>query len=214
MTTSFKNILDFLKRDFWLVFRNSVLLTSFYLFIIPVIRGIANLDHIQSAKCFSQSAAFVGILILVPIIRYELEISIKEVICTKTWSYLRSVVVRLCCGFAIISVLIIGFAWIMKNNNCTFSFWTYVFSTILYAGFMGIVGILFSQMAGSVIVGYLTSLGYWSLCQLEIIAENNVFYLFPIVSGNFEMRKLIALILILAILIGGIVVSIKFDYQV
>lgn len=207
MTTSFKNILDFLKRDFWLVFRNSLLLTSFYLFIIPVIRGISNLDNIQSAQCFSQSVAFVGIIILVPVIRHELEISIKEVICTKTWPYLRTVVVRLCCGFAIISVIIIGFALIMKNNNCTFSFWTYVFSSILYAGFMGIVGILFSQMGGSVIVGYLISLGYWSLCQLQIIAESNVLYLFPIVSGNFEIQKLITLILILAILIGGLVLS-------
>lgn len=207
MTTSFKNILDFLKRDFWLVFRNSLLLTSFYLFIIPVIRGISNLDNIQSAQCFSQSVAFVGIIILVPVIRHELEISIKEVICTKTWPYLRTVVVRLCCGFAIISVIIIGFALIMKNNNCTFSFWTYVFSSILYAGFMGIVGILFSQMGGSVIVGYLVSLGYWSLCQLQIIAESNVLYLFPIVSGNFEIQKLITLILILAILIGGLVLS-------
>lgn len=207
MTTSFKNILDFLKRDFWLVFRNSLLLTSFYLFIIPVIRGISNLDNIQSAQCFSQSVAFVGIIILVPVIRHELEISIKEVICTKTWPYLRTVVVRLCCGFAIISVIIIGFALIMKNNNCTFSFWTYVFSSILYAGFMGIVGILFSQMGGSVIVGYLISLGYWSLCQLQIIAESNALYLFPIVSGNFEIQKLITLILILAILIGGLVLS-------
>lgn len=207
MTTSFKNILAFLKRDFWLVFRNSLLLTSFYLFIIPVIRGISNLDNIQSAQCFSQSVAFVGIIILVPVIRHELEISIKEVICTKTWPYLRTVVVRLCCGFAIISVIIIGFALIMKNNNCTFSFWTYVFSSILYAGFMGIVGILFSQMGGSVIVGYLVSLGYWSLCQLQIIAESNVLYLFPIVSGNFEIQKLITLILILAILIGGLVLS-------
>lgn len=207
MTTSFKNILAFLKRDFWLVFRNSLLLTSFYLFIIPVIRGISNLDNIQSAQCFSQSVAFVGIIILVPVIRHELEISIKEVICTKTWPYLRTVVVRLCCGFAIISVIIIGFALIMKNNNCTFSFWTYVFSSILYAGFMGIAGILFSQMGGSVIVGYLISLGYWSLCQLQIIAESNVLYLFPIVSGNFEIQKLITLILILAILIGGLVLS-------
>lgn len=207
MTTSFENILDFLKRDFWLVFRNSLLLTSFYLFIIPVIRGISNLDNIQSAQCFSQSVAFVGIIILVPVIRHELEISIKEVICTKTWPYLRTVVVRLCCGFAIISVIIIGFALIMKNNNCTFSFWTYVFSSILYAGFMGVVGILFSQMGGSVILGYLVSLGYWSLCQLQIIAESNVLYLFPIVSGNFEIQKLITLILILAILIGGLVLS-------
>lgn len=95
----------------------------------------------------------------------------------------------------------------MKNNNCTFSFWTYVFSSILYAGFMGILGILFSQMGGSVIVGYLISLGYWSLCQLQIIAESNALYLFPIVSGNFKIQKLITLILILAILIGGLVLS-------
>lgn len=74
---------------------------------------------------------------------------------------------------------------------------------------MGTMGIIFSQIGSNVIVGYLTALGYWSLCQLQIISENNVFFLFPVVSGDLEMQKLIVLILVVVILIGGIVVSIK-----
>lgn len=74
---------------------------------------------------------------------------------------------------------------------------------------MGLVGILFSQIGSNIIVGYLTALGYWSFCQLQIISENNVFYMFPIVSGNFEIEKLIILILVIVILIGGIILSIK-----
>lgn len=201
--------MEFLKIDFWLVFKNSLLLTVLYILIIPVIRGISNLNNIQSAQCLSQSVALTGVLLLVPITRYELDMSIKEIICTKTWSYLKTVSIRLCSGFIILSGIITGFALIMKNNNCLFPFWTYVFSTILYAGFMGTMGIIISQIGRNVIIGYLTALGYWSLCQLEILSENNVFFLFPIVSGNFEMQRLITLILVIVILIGGIVVSIK-----
>ena len=155
----------------------------------------------------------IGIIILVPITQYELDMSIKEIVCTKTWSYLKSVIIRLCCGFAIISVTIIGFALIMQSQSCRFPFWTYVISTILYAGFMGTAGILLSQIGSNIAAGYLTALGYWSLCQLQIISENNVFFLFPSVSGNFEMQKLIILIVVLVILILGIVLSIiKFNH--
>lgn len=209
MATSCKNILDFVKIDFWLVFKNSLLLTVFYILLIPVIRGISNLDKIQSAQCFSQSIALIGVILLVPITRYELDTSIKEIICTKTWSYLKSVSIRLCCGFIVLSVIITGFALLMKNNNCLFPFWTYVFSTILYSGFMGLLGILFSQIGSNIIVGYLTALGYWSFCQLRIISEDNMLCIFPIVFGNFEIKKMIILVLVLVILMGGIVLSIK-----
>lgn len=213
MPISYKNILDFIKIDFRLVFKNSLLLTVIYLFMIPVIRGISNLDPIQSAQCLSESVALSGIIILVPIAQHELDTRIKEIICTKTWSYLKSIVIRLCCASIILSVTIIGFALIMKENNCLFSFWKYAASTILYAEFMGAAGIVFSQIGNNVIVGYLTALGYWSLCQLQIISENNVFYLFPIVSGTFEIKRLIILILSLIVLIGGLVLSImKFKH--
>ena len=82
MDTSWKSILEFLKIDFWLVFKNSLLLTVFYILIIPVIRGVSNLNNIQSAQCFSQSVALTGVILLVPITRYELDMSIKEIMQT------------------------------------------------------------------------------------------------------------------------------------
>ena len=82
------------------------------------------------------------------------------------------------------------------------------FALILYAGFMGTAGILFSQIGSNIGAGYLTALGYWSLCQLQIISENNVVSLFPIVAGNFEIQKLIILIGVLVIMILGTVLSI------
>ena len=68
--------------------------------------------------------------------------------------------------------------------------------------------ILFSQIGSNIVAGYLTALGYWSLCQLQIISENNVVSLFPIVAGNFEIQKLIILIVVLVIMILGTVLSI------
>lgn len=201
--------MEFLKTDSWLVFKNSLLLTVFYIFTIPVIRGISNLNNIQSAQCFSQSVALTGVLLLVPVTQHELDMSIKEIIGTKTWPYLKTIFIRLCSGCIILSGIIIGFALIMKNSNCLFPFWTYVFSTILYAVFMGTMGIIFSQIGNNVIAGYLTALGYWSFCQLQIISENNIFFFFPVVSGDLEMQKLIILILVVVILIVGIAVSIK-----
>ena len=40
-----KSILDFLRIDLPLTFKNSLLLAAVYTFIIPVIRGISNLDR-------------------------------------------------------------------------------------------------------------------------------------------------------------------------
>lgn len=167
------------------------------------------MDNIQSEQCFSQSVALTGVILLVPILQYELDMSIREIICTKTWSFLKTVSIRLVSGVIILSGMITGFAWVMKHNNCIFPFGTYVFSAILYAVFLGILGIVFSQIGRNVIVGYLAAFGYWSLCQLQILSENNVLSLFPVVSGKFELQKLIILIAVIVILIGGIMVSIK-----
>ena len=108
MLISYKNVLEFLKRDFGLVSRNSLLLTAIYFLLIPVIRGISNLNHIQSAQCFSQSVALIGIIILVPITQYELDMSIKEIVCTKTWSYLKSVIIRLFCDLRLYLSQLLG----------------------------------------------------------------------------------------------------------
>lgn len=200
-----RNILEFLKIDFWLTFKSSLLLTILYLVFIPVIRGISNLDSIRSAQCLSQSVALVGVLMVVPITRRELDAGIKEIIDTKAWSYLRSVMIRLICSFVLLSCLITGFALIMQMKNCVFPFGEFVIATICYAGFLGTMGLIFAQIGNNVIAGYLSALGYWTLCQLQIIREGDVLYLFPVIEGKIEMQQLIGLLLILMTLTGSVV---------
>ena len=121
-----KSILDFLRIDLPLTFKNSLLLAAVYTFIIPVIRGISNLDNIHSADVFGQSLALIGVFLFIPIIRQELEVSVKEIVYTKVWSYRKSVSIRLICSFWMITVMITIFASIMRLQNCSFPFLKYV----------------------------------------------------------------------------------------
>lgn len=173
-----------------------MLLAVAYTFLIPAIRGISNLDNVHSADVLGQSLALIGIFLLLPITRQELEIDIKEIVYTKVWSYRKSVSIRLICGFLLITVIITIFAGIMQLQNCKFPFLEYVSVTILYAVFLGILGLLFSQLGSNVIIGYLTSLGYWSFCQFKILTKENISYLFPIINGEIAMEKLLILVII------------------
>lgn len=177
--------MDFLRIDLPLTFKNSLLLAAVYTFIIPVIRGISNLDNIHSADVFGQSLALIGVFLFIPIIRQELEVSVKEIVYTKVWSYRKSVSIRLICSFWMITVMITIFASIMRLQNCSFPFLKYV------------------------TVGYLASLGYWSFCQFDILTEENVLYIFPIISGEIEMGKLMILMSINSFLLVVFFLSVK-----
>lgn len=194
MITSCKSIWEFLRIDFPITFQNSLLLAGVYTFLIPVIRGISNLDATHSADVFGQSLALIGIFVLIPITKQELEVAVKEIVYTKAWSYRKSVSIRLICGFLLISIMVTVFASIMQLQNCNFPFLEYVSITILYAVFLGLLGLLFSQVGNNVIVGYLVSLGYWSFCQLHILAAENLIYLFPIINGTVNKEKLLLLV--------------------
>ena len=213
MLTSCKNILDFLKIDFVLTFKNSLLLSIAYLSLIPVIRSISNLDSIHSAGVLGRSAAFIGALILIPITKPELETGIKEIIYTKTWPYKKSVGFRFLCSCLMITAAITAFAMIMLCNNCIFPFWGYITVTILYAVFLGLLGLVLSQAGSNVIVGYLSALAYWSFCHLEIINESSIAYLFPIVNGTLEIQKLVTLFLTVIILSGGLLALLQYNMR-
>lgn len=199
----------FLKIDFWLVFKNSLLLAVAYTFLIPVIRGISNLDAAHSADVFGQSLALIGVFLFVPIASQELESGIKEIVNTKVWSYKKSVSIRLICGFLLISVIVTIFAGVMQLKNCNFPFLEYISVTILYAVFLGLLGLLLSQVGNNVIVGDLASLGYWSFCQLHILEEGNLMYLFPIINGTVYMEKLLILVGMNVLLLGLFFFAVK-----
>lgn len=200
--------MDFLRIDLPLTFKNRLLLAVGYTFLIPVIRGISNLDNIHSADVFGQSLALIGIFLLIPITKQELEVAVKEIVYTKAWSYRKSVCIRLICGFLLIVIMVTVFAGIMQLQNCDFPFLEYVSVTILYAVFLGLLGLLLSQLGSNVIIGYLASLGYWSFCQFEILTEENVSFLFPIINGEIDTERLLILVIInicLLVLFFGVV---------
>lgn len=209
MITSYKSIWEFLRIDFLLTFKNSLLLAVAYTFLIPVIRGISNLDAVRSADVFGQSLSLIGVFLFVPITSQELESGIKEIVYTKVWSYKKSVGIRLICGFLLSTVIVIMFAGIMQLKNCNFPFLEYISVTILYAIFLGMLGLLLSQLGNNVIAGYLVSLGYWSFCQLHILAEENLIYLFPILNGTLVVEKLLILVGINVLLLGLFFFTVK-----
>ncbi len=208
MISTCKNILDFLRRDLPLTFKNSFLPAVTYISLIPVIRGISNLDNIHSADVFGQSLALIGIFVLIPITKQELEVTTKEIIYTKAWSYKKSISIRLICSFLLIAVMITVFACIMRLQNCDFPFLEYVSVTILYAVFLGLLGLLLAQAGSNVIIGYLASLGYWSFCQFKILTEENILYLFPIINGEIDTEKLLITVIV------NICLSVLFFYLI
>ena len=189
------------------------MLSVAYLFLIPVIRGISNLDNIRSALVLGQSVAPIGAIILIPITKRESETCVKEIINTKAWPYMKSVGIRFLSSFLMISIVIIVCAIIMRCNNCIFPLKRYVSVTILYAIFLGLLGLVFSQALNNTILGYLSALGYWSFCQLDVISESSITYMFPIVNGTVEIRKLVALSLMVIFLSGMFLVLIKYSIR-
>lgn len=161
-----------------------------WLLLIPVLRGISNLDGIQSAQCLAQSVSPVGIVIMAPVAGRELYPGIRELLGSKPWPCLKTLTIRLICSIALTSLLILTFAFIMKSQNCRFPYPGFTAAAILYAGFLGLLGMAGAQIGGSA-AGYLAAAGYWSLCQLQIIREGDGLYLFPVINGEIQTGRLL-----------------------
>lgn len=194
MNTRFKNLGAFLRADFPLTFKNSLLLTVGYLLLIPMIRGISNLNAVQSAQCLAQSGAFIGILIMVPITEHELASGIRDILCTKSWPYAKSILIRLTCGFLLVSLFIFALTFAMRANGSSFPLPLFGGATVLYALFLGLLGLFTAQLGGTAAAGYLAAAGYWSFCHLRIIREDSCLYFFPIVEGKLSHLKTAALL--------------------
>lgn len=194
------NVLDIFKTNFGLGLRNNLLLAICYLLIIPIIRGIANLDAVRSAECLEQSVTLIGIFLIVPLNAPEQSKAIQEIIGTKKLPQWLILFVRLIMALVTLIVLTSIFAGIMKGNNCTFPVIPYVTGTIISELALGSVGFFISVLSNSVIAGYLTAMGYFLFNFLGDISSKSIFYLFSMGMGNY-MEKLWLFLLITIALI-------------
>ena len=120
---------ELLLRDFPLVFKSSLILTAVYLAAIPMIRGISNLDPARSADCFSSSLSILGIILIVPAMRWEsgqANMGLKELLLTKSISLRVVLTFRVVVSVLILLCLVTGFAIVMRWCGCEFPFWIYI----------------------------------------------------------------------------------------
>ena len=194
----------FWKKDAVLTFRTPLIAAVGYLLLIPMIRGVANLDAARSAQCLSQSVSLAGAVLLVPICRNEMDAGIREIVGSRPRPYRNTLLIRMLTGTVLTALLITGFTVMMKWKNCSFPLWSFTTLTILYACFMGLFGLAVSRMSDSMVTGALAALGYWSMCQMGVISEQSILYLYPVVSTAADGEKAVVLILADAVLIWGV----------
>ncbi len=176
---------NILKTNFHLAIQNNLLLAITYLLLIPVFRGIANLNSIYSAECLEQSVTLIGILLIVPLLAPEQNAAIREVLFTKPMSQWKILFTRVILSLITLIILTCTFAGIMIWNGCTFPYWNYVAGTIISELALGNIGFFTSVITHSTVTGYFISIGYFLLNFLGNISSQSIFYLFSMGTENY-----------------------------
>lgn len=189
--------LTILKINFNLAVQNNLILAVLYLLIIPIFRGISNLNAVHSAECLEQAVSFIGIFLIVPLAAPEQPKDIQEVIYVRQIPYTKILLARLIMSLAALFILIGGFAAIMLIQNCTFTFIHYVAGTTISAMALGSVGFLAAVVSNHFVIGYFVAVGYYLLNFLGSISSHNIFYLFSIESNYKSKIWLVGISLLL-----------------
>lgn len=180
-----KSFWGILKINFRLSIQNNLLLAALYLLLVPVLRGIENLDEIHSAECLEQSVLFVGMLLIVPLFTVEQGAAIREVVFTRKIPQWMILFIRMIMALIMLVFLTGIFAKIMIAKNCTFPYVSYVMGTVISEMALGSIGFFAAVLSDSVIAGYLVSIGYFLFNYLGNISGTNIFCLFSMGTGNF-----------------------------
>ena len=159
-----------------------------YLWIIPMLRGISNLDMVHSAQCLEQSVILIGIFFIVPLNAPEQPNSIQEVVYTRNLSHWKILLLRLAMSILLLIMMICLFSGVMKWKNCIFPFVAYVAGTVISAMALGSLGLAVSVAGNSTVAGYLASIAYFLFNFLGEISDNSMFYLFSMEKGNYMTK--------------------------
>ncbi len=188
---------EILKTNFHLAIRNNLFLAVVYLLIVPLLRGIANLDAVRSAECLEQSVILIGMFLIIPLNAPEQSRTIREVVCTKKIPHWIILFLRLVMSMLLLIIMVGIFSGIMVRKNCTFPFILYVTGTVISAMALGSIGFLVSELSNSVVAGYLVSVGYFLLNFLGSVSNDSPFYLFSMGIGEFTAKLWLILLSIL-----------------
>lgn len=182
------SVLGICRTNFLLAVKNNLFLAAVYLLIIPLLRGIANLDMVRSAECLEQAVILTGVFLIAPLPAPEQSKAIQGVVCTKKIPHWKILLLRFIMSMLLLILIVCLFSGIMVWKNCIFPFMPYVAGTVISAMALGSFGFAAAIFSNSVIVGYLASIGYFLLNSLGNVSEDSIFYLFSMGKGNYSTK--------------------------
>lgn len=159
-----------------------------FLFVIPFVQGIENLDQVSSAICLENFVSIIGIIMIVPVFEPEESKEIDEIVVSKPMSQSIIYIFRIILSIIIVFVLVVFFTLMLKHNGCNFPFAKYMLGTFLSAVFLGSIGLCCSSISGNTIIGYMASISYLILNMMTKDKYVGKLYILSMQKGSFHEK--------------------------
>lgn len=159
-----------------------------FLFLLPLIQGVKNLDPISSAIVLENYVSIVGIILLVPVFAPEEDKEIDEIVSSKSMTQYKIYSTRIIVGLISSFILVSLFTLMLKYNNSNFPLIKYILGTYMSLIFLGSIGLFISAISGSTIFGYMASIGYLILNMMTKNKYVGNFYIVSMRLGSFSEK--------------------------
>lgn len=197
-----RNNLEIFKQNFLLALSTNLIFSILYLLLVPVFRGISNLNQMYSAECLEKNVSLVMVILMVPVCKPEQVRGVQEIILSKQYEYYKIIAIRVVMAFFIALSELIIFASIMVMFKSSFPFVKYIIGASISGFSAGSLGLLGAIISGSTIGGYLISIGCYLLNWIGIINSKHIIYLFSMMEGSFQSKYILLMVGILSSLLG------------
>lgn len=154
------NLYVIIKENFKIVFRQGVYAAITFLFLIPYIYGITNLNSEKAAECLGKLVALIGIPLFVFVLKPEQDPDIRDVILTKKFPYHSCILLRIVFATVLSVALIYLFVLYMLYQGCEFPICTYTMRTAEISMLIGGIGLLGSVVFRKTLAGFLLSVSF------------------------------------------------------
>ncbi|AFS79746.1 ABC transporter permease protein [Gottschalkia acidurici 9a] len=183
-----ENGIDLIKSNLKLITITNLALSVVFLFCLPFLQGVENLDAVSSATCLESFVSIIGIILIVPILAPEEPVEINEIVSSKSMTKLIPYAIRLASSLFISFIIIGVFTLFLKYNGCNFPLTKYMIGTFLSAAFLGSFGLCFSAITGNTIFGYMFSIGYLIFNRMSKNEYLGKFDVLSMQRGSFEEK--------------------------
>ncbi len=156
----YRNLYIIIKENYKIVFRQGVYAAVIFLFLVPYLYGIQNLNSEKTADCLGKLVALVGIPLFVSILKPEQDPDIRDIILIKKFPYYISILLRMILVVFFSAVLISFFALYMSYQGCRFPINIYTVRTVKISMLIGGAGLLGSALFRKTLAGFLVSVGF------------------------------------------------------